>query len=152
MLERNRRELDSLSGGASLGHTPPASGSRTVPRIETPAPSPASPAPARTPAERALDDKLGPGWRYELVERIRAGGEMVVRCRITVPGRGATRTQYGAAPISGRAARVSGTAGGTRFGLGAGASPSAAGSAIQAEHNAEGQAIESALAACARLL
>lgn len=149
MLERSRREMDALSGGSGLRQSRRASEGRTprAPRTE----SVASPPPSRSPAERALDEKLGPGWRHEVVERIREDGEMVVRCRISAPERGITRTVYGAAPLSGSAPRVSGTAGGTAFGLGGGAAPAGAGAA-ETERETERRAVESALAACARLL
>lgn len=126
MLERNRRELDTLSGGGDLGRSPAGDGSQSV--STTPRPSDRAEAyspPARTPAERALDEKLGPRWRYDVMERIRENGELVVRCRVTVPGRGVTRTQYGTA------------AGGD--------------GSIHAERQAEGEAVQSALAACAQL-
>ena len=76
---------------------------------------------------------------------------MVVRCRIHAPARGITRTVYGAAPLSGSAPHVGGTAGGRAFRLGGGASAAGPG-AVEAERNAERLAVESALAACARLL
>ena len=105
----------------------------------------------RTSTERSLDEKLGPGWRHEVVERIREGDELVVRCRIHAPTRGITRTVYGSAPLSGSAPKLSGTAGGTAFRLGGGAPPTGSG-AVQAERDAERRAVDSALAACARLL
>lgn len=149
MLERSRREMDALSGGPDPRQSRRAGERRTPRALRTE--SAASPPPSRSPAERALDEKLGPGWRHEVVERIREGGEMVVRCRVHSPARGITRTVYGSAPLSGSAPRVSGTAGGTAFGLGGGASPAGAGVA-ETEREAERRAVESALAACARLL
>ena len=149
MLERSRREMDALSGGSSL-HQPRRASERrspSAPRTERAA----APASGRTTTERTLDEKLGPGWRHEVVERVREGGEMVVRCRITASSRGITRTVYGSAPLAGSAARVSGSAGGVSFSLGGGASPAGAG-AVQTERDAERRAVESALAACARLL
>ena len=149
MLEQNRRELDALSGGSSL--RPPSRG-REGPRPSAPrSESSMAAAPSRTPAERTLDEKLGPGWRHEVVERLREGGELVVRCRINVPQRGITRTVYGSAPLSGSAPRVSGTAGGNSFSLGGG-THAVGGGAVEAERMAERRAVESALAACARLL
>ena len=149
MLERGRRDMDALSGGSAVDRPRRASevsqsGLAVAERTK-------SPAPARTPAERALDEKLGPDWRHEVVERIREGDEMVVRCRIHTPSRGITRTVYGAAPLSGSAGRTSGTSGGTAFSLGDGASAAGTG-ALGAERDAERRAIDAALAACARLL
>ena len=128
MLERNRRDLDSLSGGADLGRSPSSGTTDSATSLPTTQASSRRDTPSdrqRTPSERALDEKLGGRWRYDVMERIRDAGEMVVRCRITVPGRGVTRTQYGAAPMGD--------------------------GSIQSERGAERQAIESALSACANL-
>ena len=149
MLERSRREMDALSGGTRVGRPRRASelarpGIPDGDRAETPTP-------ARTAAVRALDEKLGPGWRREVVERIREGDEMVVRCRVHAPARGITRTVYGSASLSGPAPRSSGTAGGISFRLGGGSSPAGSG-AMEAERDAERRAVDAALAACARLL
>ena len=130
MLERSRREMDALSGRPRVDRTQRAMEKR---RSGDPAGETAArPAPTRTPAERVLDGKLGSEWRHEVVERIREGGEMVVRCRVHSPSRGITRTVYGAAPLSGATGRTSG--------------------ALGAERDAERRAVDAALAACARLL
>ncbi len=175
LLERSRRELDALSVGSSapaLSPTPrasadPSAGSsaasargaaRSVP-ARSPAAAPVSrspmsrPAASRSPAERALDEKLGPGWRHEVLDRTREGGELVVRCRVTAPARGVSRTMHGSAPLPGAggggASGLSGTAGSVRFSLGAGTGSR---DPARADREAERRAIESALAACARLL
>ena len=189
MLERSRRELDALSGGSDAPalsptpRTPP----RTPPRtsLQTPSrtfPEPAggrsfaadrnvsaggasasSPAASRSPAERALDEKLGEDWRYEVLERTREGGEVIVRCRVTIPSRGISRTWFGSAPVSGPGRRAAslgrgasgmkGRAGNVSFTLGAGADTgSGTSDPARSEREAERQAVESALAACARLL
>ena len=193
MLERSRRELDALSGGSDAPalsptpRTPPRMPSRTPPRtsLQTPSrtfPEPlggrpfapdrnvsaggasaSSPAASRTPAERALDEKLGTDWRYEVLERTREGGEVIVRCRVTAPSRGISRTWFGSAPVAGRGHRASslrhgasgmkGRAGNVSFTLGAGADTgSGTSDPARSEREAERQAVESALAACARLL
>ena len=170
LLERSRRELDALSGAGSgapaLSPTPRPSSSFSAGSSAAAARSgaqdvstraPAAPPASRSPAERALDEKLGAGWRYDVLDRTREGGELVVRCRVTAPARGVSRTWHGSAPISGAgrggASGLSGTAGSVRFTLGAGAGGGAAThDPIRAEREAERQAIESALAACARLL
>ena len=161
LLERSRRELDALSSGSgtpALSPTPRSSSSPPTAATGSVAPSAGTPAPAspsRSPAERALDDKLGPGWSYEVLDRTREGGELVVRCRVTAPSRGVSRTWHGSAPLSGAGrggvSGTSGAAGSLRFTLGGGSAASA-GDPIRAEREAERQAIESALAACARLL
>ena len=184
MLERSRRELDALSGGSdapALSPTP-RTASRASSRTSLPTPprtsseppgsrpsaadrnvsagdaSASSPAASRSPAERALDEKLGADWRYEVLERTREGGELVVRCRVTAPSRGVSRTWFGSAPVSGagrRASVMGGKAGNVSFTLGARVGTGAgvgANNPARNEREAERQAVESALAACARLL
>ena len=165
LLERSRRELDALSGGSGASAlsptwrtssgssaSSPATATRGVARGGTIRASAAAPA-ERSPAERALDEKLGADWRYEVLERTREGDELIVRCRVTAPARGVSRTWHGSAPLSGGggggASGVAGTAGSVRFSLGTGTEPRGS---IQAEREAERQAIEAALVACARLL
>ena len=172
LLERSRRELDALSGGSgdrafsptSRTSASPSAGASAaaaqgaVQRVSARATRASeSPSALRSPAERALDEKLGPGWRYEVLDRAREGDELLVRCRVTAPSRGVSRTWHGSAALSGAggggASAVSGTAGSVRFALGTGAGTGAARhDPIRAEREAERQAIESALAACARLL
>ena len=169
LLERSRRELDALSSGSgapALSPTPRPSSSPSAGSSAAAARSgaqgvstraPAAPPASRSPAERALDEKLGAGWRYEVLDRTREGGELIVRCRVSAPARGVSRTWHGSAPISGAgpggASGLSGTAGSVRFTLGTGGGGGAAThDPIRAEREAERQAIESALAACARLL
>ena len=163
LLERSRRELDALSSGSGTpalsptprsSSSPPAAATGSVaPGAGTPAP--ASPSASRSPAERALDEKLGPGWRHEVLDRTREGGELVVRCRVTAPSRGVSRTWHGSAPLFGTGrggtSGMTGTAGNVRFSLG-GSAGAITHDPIRAEREAECQAIESALAACARLL
>ena len=172
LLERSRRELDALSGRSSAPALSPTSRTSASPstgaaaavaqgtaqRLSTRTTRASeSPSALRSPAERALDEKLGPGWRHEVLDRTREGDELVVRCRVTAPSRGVSRTWHGSAALSGAggggASAVSGTAGSVRFALGTGAGTGAARhDPIRAEREAERQAIESALAACARLL
>ena len=168
LLKRGRRELDALSGEGSGSTTrpstprtssspftgsSPAAARSVAPGVSTRAPA-ARPA-SRSPAERALDEKLGADWRYEVLDRTREGGELVVRCRVTAPARGVSRTWHGSAALSGAgregASGMAGTAGNVRFSLGTGAGAKTH-DPIRAEREAERQAIESALAACARLL
>ena len=191
MLERSRRELDALSGGSdapALSPTPRTASQmssrtslRTPPRTSSePAggrssaadrnvsagdASASSPAASRSPAERALDEKLGTDWRYEVLERTREGGELVVRCRVTAPARGVSRTWFGSAPMPGAgrgasnfgrgASGMRGKAGNVSFTLGARVGTGVgvgANNPARSEREAERQAVESALAACARLL
>ena len=163
LLERSRRELDALSGGSGeptlspthrASSSPSAAAARSVAQ-SVPTRASASPPVSRSTAERALDDKLGAGWRYEILDRTRDGGELIVRCRVTAPARGISRTWYGSVPLSGvgrgGVSGMTGTTGNVRFTLGAGPSTSVD-KPLQIEREAERQAIESALSACARLL
>ena len=166
LLERSRRELDALSGGSEsaafsptsrTSSSPPAGPTRTAARSVAEGASaraPVSPSASRSPAEHALDEKLGADWRYEVLDRTREGGELVVRCRVTAPSRGVSRTWHGSAPLGGAGrSGATGTAGNVRFSLGGSAGAGAeTHDPIRAERAAERQAIESALAACARLL
>ena len=149
LLERSRRELDALSGGSGGRALSPTS------RTFTSSSTSSTTAATRSPVERVLDEKLGPDWRYEVLDRTREGGEMVVRCRVTAPARGVSRTWHGSAPLSGArggvASGMTGTAGNVRFSLG-GRAGAPTDDPIRAEREAERQAIESALAACGRLL
>ena len=170
LLERSRRELDALSGGSGASALSPISRTSSPRSSATAAAATArgvtqgvstraqtSPfAAERSPTERALDDKLGRDWRYEVLDRTREGNELVVRCRVTAPARGVSRTWHGSAPLSGGGrggvSGLAGTTGNVRFSLGADASARAAtGDPVRAEREAERQAIESALAACVRL-
>ena len=164
LLERSRRELDALSGGSGAPALSPTSPSPSGPTATaTRSVAPGVPAAAagstpkpRSPAERVLDRKLGPDWRCEVLDRTREGGELVVRCRVTAPARGVSRTWHGSAPLSGArrgggVSGTSGTAGSVRFTLGTDAGAERH-DPVRAEREAERQAIESALAACARLL
>ena len=160
MLERSRRELDALSSGSGSPALSPTSRTTARPSASAAAAARtestrASPPAARSPAERALDEKLGADWRCEVLERTREGDELVVRCRVTAPARGVSRTWFGSAPLSGggrggASGRI-GTSGNVRFTLGAGAGAET-NDPIRAEREAEHRAVESALAACARLL
>ena len=166
MLKRNSRELDALSNrlgspalspasrtSANLSAGSSAAGSQQGVAQGVSTRATTSPSALRSLAECALDEGLGPGWRYEVLDRAREGDELLVRCRVTAPSRGVSRTWHGSAALSGAGgggtSGVSGTAGSVRFALGTGA---ARHDPIRAEREAERQAIESALAACARLL
>ena len=163
LLERSRRELDALSSGSGAPALSPTPRTTSRPRADSPSATrgasirtsaPASPE-SRSPAERTLDGKLGADWRYEVLDRTREGGEFVVRCRVTAPARGISRTWFGTAPLSGAGrggtSGTRGTAGNVSFTLGGGRD-AGVDNRLQAEREVERMAVESALAACARLL
>ena len=167
LLERSRRELDALSSGSGSPVLSPTSPTSTGPSAGSSAAvarsaargastrAPASPPASRSPAERALDEKLGADWRYEVLDRTREGDELIVRCRVIASARGVSRTWHGSAPLSGAdrsgASGTTGTAGNVHFSLGTGTGARSQ-DPVRAKREAERQAIESALAACARLL
>ena len=144
MLERNRRELDALA----VGSKPPLPA-----RTASPA-APSSRAPLRSAAEQILDDKLGGAWRYDVLERVRDGDDLIVRVRVTEARRGISRTQYGSASLNApTASKVQGKTGNVAFSLAGSTSPRGeALSSLSRERSIEHAAIESALMACARLL
>ena len=86
-----------------------------------------------------------------------------MRCRVTAPARGVSRTWYGSAPMPGAgrgasnfgrgASGMKGRTGNVSFILGTEADTgSGTSDPARSEREAERQAVESALAACARLL
>ena len=173
MLERNRRELEALGGGRRSDHRPRrrtgdgaesygagrsylsslAEAGRDVGSNQGLTESAAE---RRPDSETRLDVILGPGWSYQILDRFRDGEEMIVRCRVTDANRTRSRTQYGSSTITSVSSRSSpakaGTAGGVSFGFGS--QDRSAGNAtpsVSTERAAETKAVESALAACARL-
>ena len=150
MLERNRRELDALAGGSQPSRTSNASVPRSAPAPGRTAQHPGS----RSAAEQVLDEKLGSGWRYEVLERTREGDELIVRCRVSAPSRGISRTLFGSAPMTGAgrsgASGMQGTVDNVKFSIGADATTAPA--TMRETAAVERAAIESALTACARML
>lgn len=143
MLERNRRELDSMYGGIAW------TGAREAPPPG--AASPARAASAERPVVRQLNQRFGDKWRYEITERRRDGDEVIVLCRLTLPERNVTKAQFGLARIggAGAGAAVRGSAAGVSFTLGAGESVSLAGDSEDAAYE---RAADDALAKCAAML
>lgn len=128
LLEQNRQQFDRIMSAPAQPRpasatTPPASGVTARPPRRRFGPLD----PDRSVAVRDLDQRFGPeGWRYEITERRRAGGEMIVLCRLTLAGRNVTKSQFGVAEL--------------------------AGTGIAAEEAAVAQAAEAALANCTKLL
>ena len=107
--------------------------------------------PAKSETARLLDSRYGAGWNFAVLERERQGNEILVKGRLTIPGKGIGKTQFGVGAIPGEAgaASVAGSAGGISFALGAGPG---AGGGQNPEQRGYRRAIEDALAKCAALL
>jgi len=116
MLAQSKKRFDALyRGGRAPGAgtaTPAAAEAGGAPAVTT-ASIPLDP---QSTAVRRLNEQLGTGWRYEIVEQQRDGDEAIVLCRLIVGKEGAVRTQFGRAAIA--RAPVAGTSEGLRFRLG----------------------------------
>jgi hypothetical protein len=172
MLERNRKEFEKLAGGARPRRpreprlerepqpppapTPRAGAAAPRPAAAAPRPAPIAPPPpaiALSPEiERRLDERLGKGWSYEVTERRREGDEIIVRCKLTIPERNLSKTQFGRARVApaGAEGALKGSADGLAFSIETNGAPLSGVGA--SEDEAFRQAIESALAKCAELL
>ncbi|MEQ9643014.1 MAG: hypothetical protein RIM84_23540 [Alphaproteobacteria bacterium] len=128
LLEQNREQFDRIlstpasSRAATTSSPVSGSGSGLAPRKRY-GPLDAE----RSAAVQALDQRFGAeGWRYEITERRRVEGELIVLCRVTLAGRSITKSQFGSAPL---------------------AEPG-----IAAEEAALAQAAEMALSSCTKLI
>ena len=168
LLEKNRRELDSLYRGAAAPSPP--SGEPAVPAAQEPPPtsaarlsataaavepdpaappaSAARPPPAASFAERLLDQRYGDGWRFEVTSRRRERDEVIVVGTLRLPGAGAVRTQFGSARISTDGGPIAGSTGGVAFSFGEGSTESP----LASEEAAFERAREDALANCTALI
>lgn len=122
LLQQNRDQFDKILRGPAT-ELPSTSGRSSLPPRRRFGPLDQE----RSGTVQALDQRYGAeGWRYEITERRRADGEMIVLCRLTLTGNGTTKSQFGVAPL-----------------------PT---SGIAAEEAAVAQAAEAALANCVKLL
>ena len=163
-LAQNRRQLDELmnqsqsSAGAARSARPDAAHTPITP---PPVAHPRSAAAARTSgldarrfdadasvAVQRMQARFGNDWRYDIVEQIREGDECIVRCQVTIPSSGVSKTQFGSAHIGGEA--VSGAADGVSFSLQLG--DATAQTSQAAEQAAFQQAVENALTRCEEML
>ncbi len=127
LLEQNRQQFDRIlttpAASRSTELSSPSATSGGLPPRRRFGPID----PDSSAAVRALDQRFGAdGWRYEITERRRVEGEMIVLCRLTLAGRNVTKSQFGTAPLTA--------------------------SGIAAEEAALAQAAETALANCTKLL
>lgn len=163
MLERNRKEFDKLAGGARPRREPGRDNQRPSerPRARASVTAPVKPPPAAAPqpeialspeSQRSIDQRLGKGWSYEVMERRREGDEVIVRCKLTILERNLSKTQYGRARVAPANAEgtIAGSADGLAFRLETNGAPLAGAGA--SEDEAFQKAVENALAGCAELL
>ena len=152
MLKANWRQFEALTNGVGgrerEAATPPREGEIVVP---SPSPRPAAPpaAPAPSDAVRFLNDRYGDGWSYEIAERRREGDEVIVLCKLSIPGQDISKSQFGRATVIGTDAAPGsgGSADGITFSLG-----SENGGDGDPEEAAFQRALNSALAKCADML
>lgn len=170
LLKRNRRRMqERIPKAPGRAMTNRARGPERVfpeffvPRTPAAAPSTpdpiqplAEPRPTRTAAsegERRLNERFGDGWQYEVMERSREGDEVIVLCRVTVPGKNISKEQFGRASIRlpGRRDLVRGSANGIAFAMRLESERSRV-PAGNPEEAAFQTAVENALARCADLI
>jgi len=115
--------------------------------------------PAVAPAEstRFLNARFGElGWTYEILERRREEDEVIVLCRLSVPDRNISKTQFGRASLLPAPANpeIQGTADGIHFSIANEPSSSRHPGALS-EERTEAQvyreAVADALSRCARM-
>lgn len=136
----------------------PAAANAYSPReMPTTAPPPVTsaavskPKKGRSKAARRLDERFGEGWRYEVTERRREGDELIVLCRVELPGREISKSQFGSARVlkPGERIRLQGTVDGIPLAIPLGQGVPAKG---DPEESAFRRAVEVALGKCAELL
>jgi len=136
------KSKDSFAKLYRRGSTPGAGTMATM----TPAVRSGSPAieidPACEPA-RALNERFGHDWRYEITEQRRDRDEAIVLCKLSFGKEAAVRAQFGRAKIGQNA--VIGTGDGVRFSL-------EAGGGAQDEREAFQRAAQAALMNCLELI
>jgi hypothetical protein len=119
MLAQTKKRFDALYRGGRLpARGPAAPANRTVAEVSGSAGTAAAasiPLHPQSAAVRRLNERFGPDWRYEIVERQRDGDEAIVLCRLIFGKEGAVRTQFGRATVA--RAPVAGTSEGLRFRL-----------------------------------
>jgi len=147
MLSKNKQGFAELyRGSQSISGLGKSAARPAIGRDEAGVPSPRAAAPpglaADSAAARRLNERLGGGWSYEIVNEKRDGDEAIVLCKLILGKNGAIRTQFGRAKIT--SASVSGASGGVRFKVG--------GTSVADEREAFRRATEAALMNCADLI
>lgn len=140
-----RPATDLLPPKSSEPSTPPPSSSAVL--IDGPSKSNRK----KSVAARKLDERFGEGWSYEVTERRREGDEMIVLCRVEIPDKDISKTQFGSAKVlkPGERFTLQGTVDGVPIGIAVGR-----GAPLKRdpEETAYRRAVDVALAKCAELL
>jgi hypothetical protein len=146
MLSKNKQSLAELYRGSEsiVGSGVPAGSAigRENAGVPPPRSGRAAALASDSAAVRLLNERLGSGWRFEIVDEKRDGDEAIILCRLILGKDGAVRAQFGRAKIASGA--VTGASGGVRFKVG--------GTSTQDEREAFGRATEAALMNCADLI
>lgn len=139
LLQRSRQQFDGLFGGAGTGRT---EGSDAL-SVAGPVAAPAGPLdPVSSPATHTLNQRFGDDWHYEILDQSMDGEDVVVQCRLSIPGQGVAVTASGRASYAmGR--RIEGRVGDIPFSTDIGDASSA-----DADNAAWQAAAERALAGC----
>ena len=146
MLERNWQELNTMfsdigEGSArSEAHVSFSSSAAYKAKIST-----------QRPIVEQLNQRFGDNWCYEVTDRQRDGNDVVVLCKLILPGKNVTKAQFGLARIGSAVAGtgVQGSSSGVSFSLGTGETGSLTG---DTENAAFERATDDALTKCAAML
>ncbi|MEE8433629.1 MAG: hypothetical protein V3S64_02465 [bacterium] len=176
LMERTRQRFEDHSAGTFNRVPDRAAGSatlRAVPSATVPPSPPASvvsppkppeistrassieapPKPKRRKSEaaRRLNERFGEGWSYQVTERRREGDELIVLCRVDIPDKDISKTQFGSAKVlkPGERFTLQGTTDGVPFGIAVGRGAPVT---RNPEESAFRRAVDVALAKCAELL
>jgi len=105
----------------------------------------------KSEAVRRLNERFGEGWSYQVTERRREGNELIVLCRVDIPDKDISKTQFGSAIVlkPGERFTLKGTVDGVPLGIAVG---KGAPVTRNPEDSAFRRAVDVALAKCAELL
>ena len=105
----------------------------------------------KSEAARRLNERFGEGWSYQVTERRREGDELIVLCRVDIPDKDISKTQFGSAKVlkPGERFTLQGTVDGVPIAIAIGR-----GAPVNRdpEESAFRRAVDVALAKCAELL
>ena len=105
----------------------------------------------KSEAARRLNERFGEGWSYQVTERRREGDELIVLCRVDIPDKDISKTQFRSAKVLKPAERftLQGTVDGVPIAIAIGR-----GAPVNRdpEESAFRRAVDVALAKCAALL
>lgn len=161
LMDRTRKRFEEHSAGTfnrvpdrDIGSAVLPSAPAVIPPTSPP-PVSAQPPPKRkrrkSEAVRRLNERFGEGWSYEVTERRREGDELIVLCRVDIPDKEISKTQFGSARVlkPGERFTLRGTVDGVPIGIAVGRGAPVT---RDPEESAFRRAVDVALAKCAELL